>query len=92
MVESLVDHVEPPLRAVLFDPDNTRLHYNLGCAMAALGDADAACDLLDGVIDKVNASWLLWMGTDNSLDPIRDHPRFVALMAKASERQKLFAS
>ncbi len=79
-------------RAVLFDPDNTRLHYNLGCAMAALGDADAACDLLDGVIDKVNASWLLWMVTDNSLDPIRDHPRFVALMAKASERQKLLAS
>ena len=78
-------------RAVLFDPENTRLHYNLGCAMATLGDADAACDLLDGVIDKVNASWLLWMKVDNSLDPIRDHPRFVALMAKAHERQKLLA-
>ena len=78
-------------RAVLFDPDNTRLHYNLGCAMATLGDADAACDLLDGVIDKVNASWLLWMVTDNSLDPIRDHPRFEGLMAKARKRQKLLA-
>ena len=78
-------------RAVLFDPDNTRLHYNLGCAMATLGDADAACDLLDGVIDKVNASWLLWMVADNDLDPIRAHPRFMALMAKASERQKLLA-
>ena len=78
-------------RAVLFDPDNTRLHYNLGCAMATLGDADAACDLLDGVIDKVNASWLLWMDVDNSLDPIRDHPRFIAVKAKASERLKLLA-
>ena len=78
-------------RAVLFDPDNTRLHYNLGCAMATLGDADAACDLLDSVIDKVNASWLLWMVADNDLDPIRAHPRFVGLMAKASERQKLLA-
>ena len=79
-------------RAVLFDPDNTRLHYNLGCAMATLGDADAACDLLEGVIDKVNASWLLWMVADNDLDPIRAHPRFVTLMAKASERQKLLAT
>ncbi len=78
-------------RAVLFDPDNTRLHYNLGCAMATLGDADAACDLLDGVIDKVNASWLLWMDVDNSLDPIRDHPRFIAVKAKASERLKLLS-
>ena len=78
-------------RAVLFDPDNTRLHYNLACAMATLGDADAACDLLDGVVDKVNVGWLLWMDADNSLDPIRDHPRFMALMAKASERQKLLA-
>ena len=78
-------------RAVLFDPDNTRLHYNLGCAMATLGDADAACDLLDGVIDIVSASWLLWLNVDNDLDPIRDHPRFMALMAKVRERQKLLA-
>ena len=79
-------------RAVLFDPDNTRLHYNLSCAMATLGDADAACDLLDGVIDKVTVSWLLWLNVDNSLDPIRDHPRFVAVMAKARDRQKLLAN
>ena len=70
-------------RAVLFDPENTRLHYNLACAMATLGDADAACDLLDGVVHKVTAGWLLWMDADNSLDPIRADPRYVALMARA---------
>ena len=73
-------------RAVLFDPDNTRLHYNLGCGMAELGDAEAACDLLEGIIDKVSASWLLWMDADNSLDLIREHPRFVALMARGAAR------
>ena len=78
-------------RAVLFDPDNTRLHYNLACGMARLEDADAACDLLESVIDKVNASWLLWIATDNSLDPIRDDPRFTALMVKVGERQKMLA-
>jgi adenylate cyclase len=73
-------------RAVLFDPDNLRLHYNLGCGMAELGDAEAACDLLEGIIDKVSGSWLLWMDADNSLDLIRDHPRFVALMARGTAR------
>jgi adenylate cyclase len=73
-------------RAVLFDPDNIRLQYNLACGLAELGDADAACDLLDGIIDKVSASWLLWIEADNSLDRIRNHPRFVAVVARGASR------
>ena len=73
-------------RALLFDPDNARLHYNLGCAMAKLLDADLAVDLIEPWIEKVSHGWLLWMQTDNSLDPIRQHPRFVALMARAARR------
>ena len=91
-VSSLADLGEPDRarewarRAVLFDPDNTRLHYNLACAMSKLEDAEAACDLLDGVVGVVSVGWLKWIDTDNSLDPIREHPRFVALMARAWER------
>ena len=73
-------------RAVLFDPDNTRLHYNLACAMAMLEDADAACDLLESVVDKVPSAWLLWMDADNNLDPIRANPRYVALLARGHAR------
>jgi adenylate cyclase len=73
-------------RAVLFDPDNMRLHYNLACGLAGLGDAEAACDLLDGIIDRVSASWLLWIEADNSLDLIRDHPRFIAVIARGAAR------
>ena len=73
-------------RAVLFDPDNTRLHYNIACALAGLGDADAACELLEGVLEKVNAGWLRWMAADNSLDPIRDHPRYIAVVARGAAR------
>ncbi len=40
-------------RALLFDPDNVRLHYNLACAMATLEDADLAVALMDPLIDKV---------------------------------------
>ena len=77
-------------RAVLFEPDNMRLHYNLACGMAKLCDADAACDLLDGMIARVSSGWLTWIESDNSLDPIRDNPRFVALMANARARQATF--
>jgi adenylate cyclase len=73
-------------RALLFDPVNARLHYNLGCAMAKLEDADTAVDLIDPWIDKVSHGWLMWMRTDNSLDPIREHPRFVAMMARGARR------
>ena len=73
-------------RALLFDPDNARLHYNLACAMARLQDADSAVDLIEPWIDKVSQGWVLWMQRDNSLDPIREHPRFVALMARGARR------
>ncbi len=72
--------------AVLFDPDNQRLRYNLACALAGLDDADGACDLLEGVIDKVAGGWLRWMELDTSLDPIRNHPRFISLMARGQAR------
>ncbi len=73
-------------RAMLFDPDNARLHYNLACGMAELGDFDASCELLEGVIDRVGAGYLRWMEADNSLDSIRDYPRFIALMARGAAR------
>jgi adenylate cyclase len=73
-------------RALLFDPDNARMHYNLACAMAKLRDANTAVDLIEPWIDKVSAGWLLWIQRDNSLDPIREHPRFVALMARGERR------
>jgi TolB-like protein/Tfp pilus assembly protein PilF len=75
-------------RALLFDPDNARLHYNLACAMATLRDADAAVELIEPWIDRVSHGWLLWMQQDNSLDPIREHPRFVALMARGDRRRE----
>ncbi|MDB5451563.1 MAG: hypothetical protein JWO33_141 [Caulobacteraceae bacterium] len=73
-------------RAVLFDPDNARMLYNIACSMAELGDAETACDLLEGIIDKISSGWLLWMEADNSLDPIREHPRFKAVVARGAAR------
>jgi adenylate cyclase len=73
-------------RALLFDPDNRRLHYNLACAMASLGDAELASDLVEPLIDRVSHGYLRWMQADNSLDAIRGHPRFAAIMQRAADR------
>jgi adenylate cyclase len=73
-------------RAMLFDPDNVRLHYNLACAMATLEDVDQAVALLGSVIDKVGPGALRWFESDNGLDPIRKHPKFVALSERVARR------
>jgi adenylate cyclase len=73
-------------RAVLFDPDNVRLLYNLSCGMARLGDAEAACDLLEAALKSVDAGWLIWVEKDNDFDSMRDYPRFISALAKARER------
>ncbi|MCA8885136.1 MAG: adenylate/guanylate cyclase domain-containing protein [Hyphomonadaceae bacterium] len=70
-------------RVDLFDPDNMRLRYNAACGLAKLGGADVetAIDLLEPMVGKINFGWVNWMDLDNSLDPIRDHPRFKAFRA-----------
>ncbi|MBC7768877.1 MAG: adenylate/guanylate cyclase domain-containing protein [Phycisphaerales bacterium] len=72
-------------RVALFDPDNMRLRYNTACGMSKLGDVDAAMDLLEPLVGKISPGWAHWIDIDNSLDPIRDHPRFKAFRAKLAE-------
>jgi adenylate cyclase len=72
-------------KAEIIDPDNMRLIYNLACAMAILGETDPALGLLGKMIERVDRGWLDWIDVDNDLDPIRDDPRFVTLIAKAKQ-------
>jgi adenylate cyclase len=69
-------------RSMLFDPDNVRMRYNVACGLASLGDADEVCELLESALTRVSPGWLRWMDRDGSLDPVRNHPRFVAMMAR----------
>ena len=73
-------------RAMLLDPDNRNLQFNLGCSMVRLGAHDAAIELLRPVIDTTTRQGLEWMRTDSTLDPIRNDPRFKALIAAAEVR------
>ena len=74
-------------RALLLDPDNLHLHYDLACTHVELRQFEAALDLLGAVFEKeVPIEFLNWAKTDPDLDLIRDHPRFKALLAAAEAR------
>ena len=74
-------------RALLLDPDNVNMRYNFGCMLIAdLRDIDAALDMLEPGFARIPADALRWTKTDPDLDPIRDHPRFKAMVAAADAR------
>jgi adenylate cyclase len=75
-------------RALLVDPDNRLLRYNLACACVtvAMNDHDAAIDLLRPYITHANAGQMHHLAADPDLDPLREDPRFQALIAEAEAR------
>ena len=73
-------------RAMLLDPDNFNLRYNLGCSMVALGDFDMAIEMLTPVMSSAGMQRVVWWRTDPDLDPIREDSRFKALFAATEAR------
>jgi len=74
-------------RAVLIDPDNLIMRYNLACDLVInLRDFDTALEFLGPVLRKTGKENLQWMKSDPDMDPIRDDPRFQALVAEADAR------
>jgi adenylate cyclase len=67
-------------RARSLEPDEPHCTYNAACAYVLLGEHERALDLLEklDVGTKANGSW---MQHDVELDPLREHPRFKAIMA-----------
>jgi adenylate cyclase len=73
-------------RAVLLDPENVNLRYNLGCSMVRLGDFDAAFAILEPVFAESSFEALEWYRKDSDLDPIREMPRFKAMLRDLEQR------
>jgi adenylate cyclase len=74
-------------RALLIDPDNMNARYNFACVMAThLKESDAALKLLGPVFETLAIGFLNHAKTDPDLDPLRDDPRFKAMVAAAETR------
>jgi adenylate cyclase len=73
-------------RALLVAPDNLNMTYNIGCALIGAGEIDWGLDLIEATVKATLRGNLNWIATDNDLDPVRDHPRYVAMMAEAQAR------
>ena len=73
-------------RAMLLDPDNMHLQYDLVCSYVGWRDFDTALDLLGRLLEQMPIEAVNWMNVDPDVDAIRDHPRFKAMLAKAEAR------
>ena len=74
-------------RALLIDPDNMPMRYNFACTFAMnLKDTDAALEMLGPVFLKISVALLNHAKVDPDFDPIRDDPRFKAMVAAAEAR------
>ncbi len=73
-------------RALMLDPDNTNLRYNLACSMVKMGRFDHGLELLSPVFEGSQPDGLRWFKIDTDLDPVRDDPRFKTMIAAAEAR------
>ena len=60
--------------------------YNLACALVRLGEHEQALDILEKWTPKMSPQHITWTKRDPDLIPLRDHPRFKALVERGEAR------
>jgi adenylate cyclase len=68
-------------RALEAAPDEPSVLYNLGCMYSLMGERDKAIALVDEAV-KLGFGYRAWLEKDGDLDPLRDDPRFQAILAR----------
>jgi adenylate cyclase len=74
-------------RALLIDPDNYGMRYNFAAALSVfLQDADGAIEVLRPTFKTISPGSLDYMKMDPDFAPIRNDPRFIAMVEAADAR------
>ena len=74
-------------RALLLDPDNLYMHYNLAWPLLAyFKDTEAAMDIMEPALAKAGTNLVSLAASDPNLDALRDQPRFRRMLESAKER------
>jgi len=75
-------------RALLLDPDNILMRYNLACALTVdLHDNDRAIEVMQDYFGRtVSPTHIRHADADPDLDRLRDDPRFKTMVREAKER------
>jgi adenylate cyclase len=78
-------------RAMLLDPENSNMKYNIACAMAKLGETDMALEILEDAAAVFSPGLVAWIDKDTDFDSIRAHPRFKSIVKRVSARLSFLA-
>jgi adenylate cyclase len=75
-------------RALLLDPENLSVRYNVACSLTFRNsDLDGALDLLEQYFERSeSAGHIHHAEIDPDLDPLRDKPRFIKMIGDARQR------
>ena len=73
-------------RAGIVAPDDPLIQFNIACNLSLLGEKARAIDLLEAAARDMTGPILDWLKNDTDLAPLRDHPRYKALIAREEAR------
>ena len=72
-------------RALLLDPDNMYMRYNLAWpVLSFFDDKEGALDLLEPALAKAGNTLISLAAADRNLDPLRDDPRFQKMLERCA--------